>query len=158
MNPLHQAFAKKMFEMAAKYPDQDSQRTPDFYKEVEEIGKSFSSLIDGGESIVKDHEDGHYIWRYLVKEDAFVLVVWKGNNDTACIVSTATTQSWGSRYKEALNMLIQRGYEYVSHPNFPNPPWGEDPTGSHKVGIWSDENTRFLSGVPESKPNLVIVK
>lgn len=100
-----------------------------------------------------------YIWTYLIKEDAWLLSMWnaKGNNTTTLVHGSAMA-NWRERHDEALDLLRQRGSAYINSPSYPQAP--TDATFVTKCGIWSEANTRLLSGIPEpeAEPSLVIVK
>ena len=111
-------------------------------------------------SFVKQHNECSWICYYDCQRDVWHLVMWHGNNNTQCEITSAAKFSWGDREKEAMDLLLARGEQYITSPRYPDAPFTEESyrTGAHKVGIWSDENTRFLSGVSEPKPSLVVVK
>jgi hypothetical protein len=111
-------------------------------------------------SFLKQHNDCQYVEYYELAKDEWHLVMWHGSHWTATTITGQQRSSWGERLTEAMDMLLGRGEAYITSPRYPQPPWTDEERrlGAYKTGIWSDEATRFLSGIPEPKPNLMIVK
>lgn len=107
-------------------------------------------------SFVKQHNECSWICYYDCQRDVFHLVMWHEDNNTATNITSSIKFVWGDREKEAMDLLLARGEAYITGPNYPQPPT-QDADYVGKRGIWSEQNTRFLSGIPEPS-RLVLVK
>jgi hypothetical protein len=107
-------------------------------------------------SFVKQHNECSWICFYDCQRDVFHLVMWHGDNNTATEITSEQKFAWGLDEEKAMKLLVERGEQYITGPNYPQPPI-ESADFVRKEGIWSDANTRFLSGIPEPS-KLVLVK
>jgi hypothetical protein len=110
-------------------------------------------------SFVNQHNGVSYINYYKVQTDDWELVCWIDDRWTATTIPHRAHASWGERKQEAMDALLARATDYLTSPNYPHPPFteAERQSGSYKTGIWSDEMTAFLSGIP-TKPKIELVR